>query len=335
MIPIWPEIVAVFEAYWRHDPLAHGFAIEFGDKYPIWTAAIFAILLSGVMLPGTLAITLLANHFYPQKIKPHAHITRLTRLDDRKKVVLCSLQQEESKPFPNASPFVCKVDAALRDCGVSFQTEVVKYEELPTGKVPLVHWNNELLMDSQLIVERFVAEGVIEKHPDAWMSDAEKAAAAMLRLGFENFMYWGMMKERWMDQWKVSKHVFWPKKTTDWTLRFIVCELFIQPNVVSAIKKAGVLSYSAQDWDKIVDDFYSHAAVILGDKQYFFSSEQMCMADYAVFGHILNVLDFEEMNPKLAKSIKRHANLVAFSERVKTKLYPELAMSLVAGGGEE
>ncbi|KAI8619223.1 hypothetical protein BC830DRAFT_1165541 [Chytriomyces sp. MP71] len=326
-IPEFARIVRAFALGGEADTMSD--LVEFFGAHPYTATILFSLSVTVVFLPLALGAAWLFDDPKARENLDFSRISTLTQKGNRSKIVLCDLGQNPKHPFPNASPFVLKLDAALRDCGVSFETKSVPFESLPSSnrKIPVVHWNGKVYSDSQLILDLFVKEGVIETHPDVWLDAQARAKAKMFRLGIENMAYYGLTRERWLDQWSKSRAIFWPTDASNFIFLHVFAPLFVKPAVKATLKAVGVLSYSAETWDNVMESFWEDAAVILGNKRYFFGDEQLCSADYAAFGYLCNVLAFESMNPKLYKVVSKHENLVKFVACVTKKLYPEAAVS--------
>ncbi|KAI9334942.1 hypothetical protein BDR26DRAFT_866461 [Obelidium mucronatum] len=284
-----------------------------------------------ILAAASIIITALLLHFLTSKSSKTTHcpipapqssqFKPLTSPNDRKTIILATLSQKSK--YPHGSPFVAKLDALLRHAKVDFQVKVVEYTQLPTSKIPVLHWNGEILSDSQLIIKRLVKEGVIAD-PDAWLTAEIKAHANMFRYGIENFIYFRMVLERWVHNWEATKSEYF-EESMPWLVYKIVPDRFIQPGVADMLFKNGTSKYPEDAWVQMENEFWEDAAVLLGEKRYFFSNEKMCVADLAAFGHLTNVVEFSHLNPKLFAAVSRHENLLRFAKTVKKELYPEFS----------
>ncbi|KAJ3027648.1 UNVERIFIED_CONTAM: hypothetical protein HDU68_003406 [Siphonaria sp. JEL0065] len=232
-------------------------------------------------------------------------------------IILATLAQKSA--YPHSSPFVAKLDAVLRTANLKFTVKTIEYTQLPTEKIPVVHWNGEILSDSHLIIKRLVKEGVMQDL-DAWLTDEQKARANMFRYGIENFIYFRMVQERWIHNWELTKKEYF-EGTMPWLVYKIVPDRFIQPNVVDMLYKNGTTRYPEESWLEMLVEFWRDAAELLGDKKYFFGNESKCVVDLSAFGVLTNVIEFRDLNPTLYDVVVKHENLVRFTERVKKELY--------------
>ncbi|KAJ3026062.1 UNVERIFIED_CONTAM: hypothetical protein HDU68_006235 [Siphonaria sp. JEL0065] len=212
----------------------------------------------------------------------------------------------QKEPFPNASPFVAKLDAILRKEKFAFSTERRPGIPRPkNGKVPALFYKGDTVCDSELIVKRLVKDGAIKQHPNAWLDPVTRAHSEMFRLSIENFIYYRLGKERWVNQFGETIFV-------------------VRPNVVATYYKTGTTRYPEDAWVEMESNFWNNAAVLLGEKRFFFSDEHMCMADFTAFGILANIVQFPQLSPKLFAAVSKHQNLIDFVAHVKEDLYPEL-----------
>ncbi|KAJ3075452.1 hypothetical protein HDU98_008070 [Podochytrium sp. JEL0797] len=246
-----------------------------------------------------------------------ASITRLTDPTSTS-LILCALSQKTTTL--HSSPFVIKLETALRSSHTQYTLQTVAHAQLPRRQMPVLHWEGEVLCDSQFILKRLVKEGVIPD-PDAWMDGSTRAQAHMFRLGIENFMYYRLAQDRYIHHWAETKQELF--HSMPWLVYQVVPDQFIQPSMVDLLHKNGTTRYTETEWEIMQDEFYAHASVILGEKKYFFG-EIMCVADFSAFGHLVVALEFEGMNPGCGAGVRKHANLVRFVEVVKAELFPEL-----------
>ncbi|KAJ3022684.1 UNVERIFIED_CONTAM: hypothetical protein HDU68_008987 [Siphonaria sp. JEL0065] len=232
----------------------------------------------------------------------------------------------QTKSFPIASPFVQKLAAVFR--AAKFPVSVEGMPNCPptkSRKVPGLYYKGETLEDSELIVKRLVADGVIAQHPNAWLDPVTKANAEMFRLSIENFIYYRLGKERWIDHFdKTMREYLGALKGLFFLFVYSILRFTVRPGIVDTSYRLGITRYSEEAWVDMETQFWNNASAILGDKKYFFSNERMCMADYSAFGTLANVIELPELTPKLNAAVIRHENLVAFVARVKKELYPEL-----------
>ncbi|KAJ3385717.1 hypothetical protein HDU84_002061 [Entophlyctis sp. JEL0112] len=249
--------------------------------------------------------------------------SRFKRLTSKGSPKLFLATMAQRTAFPHSSPFVLKLDCALRYARVDFEVRVVEHDQLPTEKIPVVHYDGDVLCDSQLIIRELVTRGVISVHPDAWLIDTDRAAANMLRFGLENFAYYRIVQERWAhpQNWQLTKREYFSEMPS--LVFALVPDMLIRPTVVKMLYANGTSRYPEASMVQLMDEFWDNVSVILAAKKYFFSNRKMCIADFAAFGILCNIIMFKQLNPTSFASVSRHKNLVDFVGRMKGELYPE------------
>ncbi|KAJ3306430.1 hypothetical protein HDV03_005040 [Kappamyces sp. JEL0829] len=221
--------------------------------------------------------------------------------------------------FPQQSPFVAKLEAVLLASKVPFSSAVVDFSTLPRHKIPILHYDGQVLSDSQMIIEHLINRGVL---PDinAWMDPRTLAQSEMFRLGMENFFYYGIVRERWAENWLATKKEYF--SDMPWLIYQIIPDVVIRPSVMTTLDKNGTTRYTTPEWDSMMRDVADHASALLGNKPYFFG-DKPSVADYSAFGLFANALECSHLNPKLHGAVSRHPNLAAFVGRLKKALYPD------------
>ncbi|KAL2916583.1 hypothetical protein HK105_204016 [Polyrhizophydium stewartii] len=228
-------------------------------------------------------------------------------------VVLVGFGQRSQ--WPQASPFVCKLDAFLRVSGIKFRLEPARSAaDLPTGKVPVLHFRGEVLSDSHFIVKRLVAEGLAPDF-DADLTAAERARAECLRHALESVVYWGFVRERWCND------AIWPHTEAEyfaslpWAIRAIVIRFVVRPGVVRAAHAVGVSRYTQSQWESILADCFASLAAQLGTNR-FIMGDRISTVDFTAFGILANCIYYEELNPVMARHACMHTNLVEYTARL-------------------
>ncbi|GAB1608546.1 failed axon connections homolog [Argonauta hians] len=214
---------------------------------------------------------------------------------------------------PNLSPFAVKLETYLRMAKLPYQVEYTR-EMSPKHKSPWISYNNEVIGDSQFIIEYLNAR--FDINLNAALSDEEKAIArAMLKMTEES-LYWTAVLSRW---------VFSSSNPFHW-MNFRM-PFFIFWGIRSEMKKQ---TY-AQGYGRHTPDEVEHIAMadlqalsdFLGQKDFLMGKEP-CEYDCAVFGM---VSCFRQMpnNSFFTKFLKENKfpNLKAYFNRMKDLYWPD------------
>jgi len=224
-----------------------------------------------------------------------------------------------------ASPFGLKLETWLRMKKIPYETEVSFTKMGPKNKVPFATIDNDVIGDSELIIDR------IEKQMDTTSSAAPLQEAAsndiLIRRLVEEHLYFVLMHSRWIDDdgWAA----FQP-------LVFGHIPPLIRTLISRKIRKIVKRNLMAQGISRHSNaEIYAKGAIdiaalsdALGDKQYFMGTEPG-LVDASAYGFIANLLYAPLRSPLLA-AVKKHPNLVAYGDRMRREIWP----SSPRGGGE-
>ncbi|KAJ3072629.1 hypothetical protein HDU98_003207 [Podochytrium sp. JEL0797] len=185
----------------------------------------------------------------------------------------------------------------LRRAKVAFTKKDVDFALLPRTKIPVVQCRAELVSDSHFIIKRLVNDNAM-KDPDEWLDATTRAHAHFFRLAIENFIYYRLVYERWVQNWQHTKQEYF-KPQMPWLIYQIVPDWLFQPKVASMLHANGTSRYTEPEWQTMEKEFWKQASEILDIKKYFFSNQHMCEADFSAFGLLVNALEYPELNPSL------------------------------------
>ena len=136
----------------------------------------------------------------------------------------------------------------------------------------------------------------------------------------EDQLYWALVHDRWMDEANFNNG---PKsffKRIPPPLRQLAI-LLIQRKIKGVLKGQGFGRHSRAEVANLTGRVVDGLAAILGDKP-FLMGEKPCGADAAVAGTLIALLCPVFESPTRA-AIERHANLVAYRDRVLAQYFAE------------
>ena len=148
------------------------------------------------------------------------------------------------------------------------------------------------------------------------LTPIQKASGLTITHTVEGLLYWGLVKSRWHnnDNWKETRQEFFS------TLPSFVPNWFIRPKVLKNLHGVGVTRYAnPASLDIILDEILESLSCLLGKQPYFFGDE-ITLTDVCVFGQLGTALYLPQLNPEMVLRIKKFENLVAFCERIKSRI---------------
>lgn len=231
------------------------------------------------------------------------------------------IELHQFRPFwglPNASPFCMKAETYLRYRGLPFRTVPSGPRRSPTGQIPFIVEDGQVVADSGAIIEHFEAR---QREPmDTSLDASQRAAAFFIRELMEDHLYWQITYMRWGDPagWAVFK----PDLVTYLPLFMRGPLLFaIRRKLLRRMRQRGLSPAnpeSAYDRGKQVLDAL---AAFLANQSYFLGERPRTL-DMSVYAFLANIVDQPYSNPLQAHA-RRHGNLVAYCQRMRALCFPE------------
>ncbi len=195
----------------------------------------------------------------------------------------------------DASPFVIKVDCYLRMANIEYKLDNSpgNLKDSPTGKLPYIIEDNEMIADSQSIIAH-----LIEKYGDmldVTLTASQKAESYLITKSLDENLYFGLVYSRWLcdDTWPTVKHKFFGSLPP--VLRTLVPAL-VRKSVVKTLKGQGITRHSHDEIIDICRQSFQALSDRLEGKTYAYGSEPSTL-DAACFGHLAGFVVSDLDNP--------------------------------------
>jgi glutathione S-transferase len=223
--------------------------------------------------------------------------------------------------LPDPSPFVMKTQIHLKMAGVPYRFERAAPPTAPKGKIPYIQVGAHRLGDSTFI------RAHIEKHHhfdfDAGLCTAERARAWAIERMLEDHLYFALLQHRWMDDenWQKGPSHFFegaPEGVAEGA----------RERTRAKIDAHGLGRHSADEIAELGGRSLDSLSALLGDKPYVMG-EAPSGVDATAGAMAASVLTPFFTGP-LRKRAERHANLIAYADRMLTQYYPEYAKQAAA-----
>jgi glutathione S-transferase len=223
------------------------------------------------------------------------------------------------------SPFVMKAEVLLKMAGVAYQTDTkTGFRKAPKGKLPYISDNGRLVADSTFIRRHLEQEHGIDF--DAGLSPAERAVAWAFEKLCEDHLYWAVVESRWMipSNFDAGPRTF-----------FRAAPAVIRPVVIAMVRRKirrdlyghGMGRHSRPEIEALGVRAIDAISDFLGEKPYLMGA-QPCGADATVFAFVTGTL-CDRFETPIRSAAERHANLVAYRDRLMRQFYPETAAAPV------
>lgn len=226
--------------------------------------------------------------------------------------------------LPNISPASMKLETWLRLAEIPYEPRPANMAEAPKGKVPYVRHQGALVGDSTLIIERL--KKAYERDPDRDLSPAERAISLAFRRMVKENLYWVIAHTRWADpgNWAIYEELLVSFLAPDPAVaRQIAAALRAQ--MLEQLRGHGMGRHAADEIHAIGGADLVAISDFLGDKP-FFMGDRPTTADAAIFAYVANIIGVPLSCPTREVGL-RLPNLVAYTERMRARFFPETSRS--------
>jgi glutathione S-transferase len=221
---------------------------------------------------------------------------------------------------PDSSPFVIKTMLLLKFAGVTYRDVSGNPLKAPKKLLPYIEDDGATVADSTLI--RAHIERKYGFDFDAGLNAEQKAIAWAVERMCEDHLYFAMLEARWTDRAIFKKGVGTMFGIVPLPLRPLAKAMLRRANAarlhghgLGRHSKADIAALAARDIDAL--------AALIGDKPYLMG-DKPCGADAFVFGIVTSILT-PPLDVTLRAAMGKHANLVAYRDRLTRQFFPVLA----------
>lgn len=222
--------------------------------------------------------------------------------------------------LPDPSPFALKAETLLKLAGQSYRIDTGGLRKAPKGKKPYLVDDGVRVPDSTFI--RFHLEVKYGVDFDAGLSAEQRAVVWAVEKMCEDQLYWAMVHDRWTVEANFDKG---PRKLFEVLpapLRGPAI-VYFKRRVRRDLWSQGFGRHSREEIAKLTGRAVDALATILGERS-FLMGEKPCGADATVFAFLACFLKPPFDSPTRA-AIQRHPGLVAYTERMMTRFFPDFA----------
>ena len=214
---------------------------------------------------------------------------------------------------PNPSPFCMKLECFLRMSGLHYRS--VPLHDLaaaPKRKGPFIEVDGEKIGDSALIVRMLETRHGIDL--DRGLTPAERALGHAMSVMLEERTYFVMLHERWLDDrnWPLVRDAFLAGLPPP-------VQEKIRAGKRARIAEQGLGAHSPEEMHALAIADIDAVAGWLGE-QPFLMGAGPTKGDATVHAFVCNLLA-EPFATPLKDATKRHANLVAYNQRMLKRFF--------------
>jgi glutathione S-transferase len=217
--------------------------------------------------------------------------------------------------LPDPSPFGMKAEMLLKLAGLPYDVEIATDPRKgPKGKLPAIRDDGAVIGDSEII--RWHLERKYKLDLDQGLDAAARATAHSFARMIEERTYWVIVYSRWMDNWAATRAGLFAAMPP--VLRSIVPPI-ARRKVRSYLNAHGIGRHSRDEMYEMAARDVRAVATQLADTPYFMGGNPSS-ADATVYGFMASIIDAPIPSP-LKDEALRHANLVAYNDRMRTRFY--------------
>ena len=221
--------------------------------------------------------------------------------------------------LPNASPFCVKLETWLRIANVPYENVYTPDpRKAPMGKLPMIEVDGKTVADSTCAIEHL--EKVRGKNLNKQMNTVERGRALALIRMLEEHSYWALIYFRWLDDegFAQTRETFFGRMNS--LSKGIVSSLVRRKTRRDALGQ-GLARHSRDQILHRFNEDMNALASNLGERPYF-GGYQPANIDAAAYALLCNVLHSTTRCP-LSDVAEQHANLVAYTDRMRDSFFPE------------
>lgn len=221
---------------------------------------------------------------------------------------------------PDASPFVIKAMLLLAFAGLPYRPAPGNLFKAPMKLLPYIEDAGETVADSALIRRHLERKYGVDF--DAGLSAAQRATAWSVERMCEDHLYFAMLESRWFDRDNFRNGVGTVFNGLPFLVRPIVKRVLLRANR-ARLHGHGLGRHGKADIAELAIRDIDALASLIADKPYLMG-ERPCGADAFVFGIVTAILT-PPLDSPLRAAIARHANLVAYRDRLSRRYFPDIA----------
>jgi glutathione S-transferase len=219
--------------------------------------------------------------------------------------------------LPNPSPFCIKVEVLLKMAGLAYECEFAANPgKGPKGKLPAIVDDGQAIGDSEII--RWHLERKYNVDFDKGLSPSERAIGHAFARMAEERTYWVLVYSRWIEaaNWPLFRDTLFASMPG--FLRAVLGPP-IRRRVGKMLRAQGLGLHSRDELYAMGAKDIEAISIQLGSKPFLLGSDPTSV-DAAVWPYIVGTL-VPPLESPLKQAIKKHANLVEYSERMSARFF--------------
>jgi glutathione S-transferase len=220
---------------------------------------------------------------------------------------------------PDPSPFVIKTMLQLKFAGLPYRDVPGNPLKAPKKFLPYIEDDGTVVADSTLIRRHIERKYGFDF--DAGLTGEQKAMAWAIERMCEDHLYFAMLHARWLDRDNFRKGVGTMFGMIPAPVRPAVKAMLRRQNA-GRLRGHGLGRHAEADIVALATRDIDALAVLLDGEPYLTGSRP-CGADAFVFGIVTSILT-PPLDTAIGTTMRRHANLVAYRDRLTRDYFGDL-----------
>jgi glutathione S-transferase len=221
--------------------------------------------------------------------------------------------------IPNVSPFCCKLETWLRIAGIPYEVvDTPNPRKGPKGKVPFIEDGGVRLGDTSLIIDHLKKTRGVD--PDAHLDAAQRATALLVQRTIEEHIAFVILYTHFMRKpgWQQMKDTF----KVPAIIRPLIARM-LRGQMRKILLLQGLMRHSDDEIMEMGRRDWQAILAVMSDGPFFFGAEPTTV-DATLFGALATSLLTPVPSP-VADFLRLQPRLVAHTERMRARFFPELA----------
>lgn len=216
------------------------------------------------------------------------------------------------------SPFVIKAETLLKIAGLPYRTDTGGFMKAPKGKLPYIDDDGTVVADSTFI--RWHIEKKYRIDLDQGLTAEQRATAWAFEKLAEDHLYWGLVRERWMDDANFDKGPREFFRRVPAPIRPLVVRI-VRRKVRNALHAQGIGRHAPEEIVMLAGRSIEAIADYLGGKPFFMGTLPTGV-DATIYAFASGAL-CPLFDTPLRTIAERHENLRRYVARMIGRYYPE------------
>lgn len=208
----------------------------------------------------------------------------------------------------------------LKMSGLEYNTAAADLRKAPKGKAPYLDDNGEMIADSSFIRRHLESRHGIDF--DKGLTEEQKAIGYAFERLCEEQIYWVIVYERWMIPENFERgpaHFF---DAVPGPMRGFIKSV-AKRRIRANLHGHGMGRHSRDEIVGIAGQGIDALATMLGENKFFLGDEPTG-TDATISASVVGLLA-ENFDSPLVAATRKHANLVAYADRIIERFYPGIA----------